>query len=523
MWKSLVRELGHLYREDAWSQTISEQQIARLTDTLFTRVKAKALENKQNCSIFKDVKEFNGCIKPSLSNLFKMTPLILDNNGISLRDIYRRCVNPNAKNMPTYLVKRIDFLFESPDLNKLKRKIKSKEEYLKFYQNLAQERDGELLSKEYNNAKTKLHWKCNKCVYDWWATPESVKDRPSQKGRWCPRCSQRLKLTIEDMQKLAESRGGWCLSKKYINNKTKLKWKCGVCGNIWQASSKSVKSLNSWCSQCAENLYERMCRAMFEAIFNIKFPKVYHKWLKSKNGGQMHLDGYNEELKLAFEYQGRQHYEYTPYFHKTKKRFEEKKALDDLKRKLCKDHGITLIELGWIYKEGRLRKVKFNEMEGYIRKKCCENKIIPPKKHKKIQWRTLNVAPPDKLLEMHKLAESRGGSCLSNEYLGTHVKLKWQCGKCKKEWWATPHNIISASSWCPKCGVEKSARKRTKYTIRDMQKLAASKGGLCLSSFYLGMMTKLEWKCAYGHIWEAVPNNIKNHGNWCPKCHGRND
>ena len=34
------------------------------------------------------------------------------------------------------------------------------------------------------------------------------------------------KLTIKDMQELAKARGGKCLSKKYVNGRVKLKWKC---------------------------------------------------------------------------------------------------------------------------------------------------------------------------------------------------------------------------------------------------------------------------------------------------------
>ncbi len=51
------------------------------------------------------------------------------------------------------------------------------------------------------------------------------------------------------MQKIAESRGGKCFSKKYINNRTKLKWKCKE-GHIWEATPSNIKR-GQWCRVCS--------------------------------------------------------------------------------------------------------------------------------------------------------------------------------------------------------------------------------------------------------------------------------
>ena len=56
------------------------------------------------------------------------------------------------------------------------------------------------------------------------------------------------KLTIELMQNIAKSRNGKCISKKYININTKLKWKCNN-NHIWDATPKSIKQGN-WCKIC---------------------------------------------------------------------------------------------------------------------------------------------------------------------------------------------------------------------------------------------------------------------------------
>jgi len=58
------------------------------------------------------------------------------------------------------------------------------------------------------------------------------------------------KLNIEEMQKLAKERGGKCLSKKYINNRTKLEWECEK-GHIWKATLGTIKR-GSWCPICSK-------------------------------------------------------------------------------------------------------------------------------------------------------------------------------------------------------------------------------------------------------------------------------
>lgn len=61
----------------------------------------------------------------------------------------------------------------------------------------------------------------------------------------------------------------------------------------------------------------------------------------------------------------------------------------------------------------------------------------------------------------------------------------------------------------------------SKYTIADMNQLAATRSGSCLSEIYLGMHGTLDWQCEKGHTWSATPHSIKNSASWCPYCSGR--
>ena len=113
---------------------------------------------------------------------------------------------------------------------------------------------------------------------------------------------------------------------------------------------------------------------------------------------------------------------------------------------------------------------------------------------------------------MHRIAKERGGRCLSNKYINVHTKLKWKCAE-GHQWEAQPSHI-KTGTWCPYCN------RNVKLTIEEMQKIAKSRGGKCLSDVYINANTKLLWECAEGHQWHATPSKIKQ-GKWCPYCAGR--
>ena len=59
----------------------------------------------------------------------------------------------------------------------------------------------------------------------------------------------------------------------------------------------------------------------------------------------LRYDIFIKDLNIAIEYNGRQHYEFVKYWHKTKKNFKETQARDEKKKRLSKENGIELIEV----------------------------------------------------------------------------------------------------------------------------------------------------------------------------------
>ena len=111
---------------------------------------------------------------------------------------------------------------------------------------------------------------------------------------------------------------------------------------------------------------ESECRTHFEEIFQDEFASCRPSFLMNeKTGHNLELDGFNPRLKVAFEYNGSQHYFYNPFFHKDERAFEKMKERDELKRKLCKNAGIHLLTIPYT--------VRINDLGSYIRKLVAEH------------------------------------------------------------------------------------------------------------------------------------------------------
>ena len=374
-------------------------------------------------------------------------------------------------------------------------------------QAIAKKRGGKCLSKRYVNSATKLKWKC-KNGHQWKAVPRSIKNN----GSWCLECSGSKKHTIEEMQAIAKSRGGKCLSKRYVNSNTRLEWECKY-GHRWKATPSKIKNSNRWCTECSSGISERICRSFFRQLFEKPFPKSRPRWLKNKFGHQMELDGYCKELKIAFEHQGEQHYSIRTQFINTNAELLQRQEDDKDKLSLCKQNGVRLIAIPQLFS-----KSKLDNLQQYIYEECKRLRIRRPAGmlEKTINFQSAWISPRTETIfkELQSIAEKRGGKCLSKKYVNEDFKLEFAC-KYGHRWKASPGKIRGKrKQWCPQCAGNK------KLTIEEMHAIAKSRGGKCLSKKYINNNTYLKWECKKGHNWSAVPLSIIK-GSWCAQCAGK--
>ncbi len=58
-----------------------------------------------------------------------------------------------------------------------------------------------------------------------------------------------------------------------------------------------------------------------------------------------------------------------------------------------------------------------------------------------------------------------------------------------------------------------------RLSLADLHGAAAFRGGECLSTAWEGdLYTRLDWCCAFGHIFSARPATVLKSGHWCPHC-----
>jgi len=378
---------------------------------------------------------------------------------------------------------------------------------IKTLQSMAQHYGGKCMSKEYVDVHLPLQWMCEN-GHTWDSSYEIV-----NQGGWCRQCLRRQKYNdnyLEKVKAIAISKGGKCLSTQYIDGKHKLDWQCAE-GHKWSVIPIGIVHYNTWCGKCAIKRNSEKARGTIETMQNIAL----------KHGGKCLSTVYvGTNTKLQWQcseghkWMGTPGNAVTGYWCKkcsNKNSGIKRRASIEEYQMIAKERGGKLISktynrndflMLWECNEGHRWKAKGNSIKsGSWCQKCGHKKGAD-----KIR---------DKIETFQSIAIKRGGKCLSEIYKDSNTKLEFECAE-GHIWKSSPITIKHAGCWCPKCGAKKNGD-RNRGTIEDCIKLAADRGGRCLSTVFIHSHSPLGWKCAEGHRWKTTSNLIKK-GTWCPKC-----
>jgi hypothetical protein len=360
---------------------------------------------------------------------------------------------------------------------------------------VAKERGGECLSTKYINSRAQCSWRCNKCGYEWDAPFKRIME-----GRWCRECDIKrralaaLKYTIDDCHRIAKERGGKFISDEYTKSNTKYEWECKD-GHVWSASFTYVRK-GSWCKKCA--LKGRAnCRKTIEDCNK----------LASIRGGKF----------LSKEYKNNR----TKYDWRCKKGHIFSLTYENVKRgswcRDCQENApITIEDCRALAKKkgGKFLSEKYTGVDTKYDWECKKGHVFTTTyysvKTAGVWCRDCRGIALPTIKTCHELAKKNGGKFLSKEYIRSDTKYEWDCGKGHV--FITSYDCIKSGTWCPYC------YGNLPKTIDDCCKLAASRGGKCLSTKYTNNRTKMKWQCKHEHEpWWAAYGNVNN-GTWCPYC-----
>ena len=123
---------------------------------------------------------------------------------------------------------------------------------------------------------------------------------------------------------------------------------------------------------------ERICCETMENIYGLPFKSIRPKWLQNpETGYNVELDCYNDELKLAIEYNGEQHYKWPNYTNQTYEQFINQTRRDTLKRQLCDKKGVYLIVVPYNVPHEKIPQYIISYLPESLQKRLQkENKII---------------------------------------------------------------------------------------------------------------------------------------------------
>ena len=202
-------------------------------------------------------------------------------------------------------------------------------------------------------------WKCSKGDdHEWSSTVANVVS-----GSTCPVCMKRKITSTNNLFALFPAlKEEWDFKKnKHIRptklsagSHTKVWWICKHNNeHNWFATVKDRTQKDSGCPFCAIklNVSELKMLEIIKKIFSLE--KILYrykpKWLK-----RMELDVYLPNLKLAFEYQGKQHFQPIDFFGGEQVYIEQVKR-DKMKKEICDKRDIVLVYV--LYDENLSKKL----------------------------------------------------------------------------------------------------------------------------------------------------------------------
>ncbi|MFN5825403.1 MAG: hypothetical protein RSE16_01025 [Sphingobium sp.] len=371
-------------------------------------------------------------------------------------------------------------------------------------------RGGEWLDGDYINNRVPIKVRCEH-GHEFEVVPSSL-----LRGTWCARCvgkypkSEALSLLAD----LAANKGGKVLSTEYKDTKTKLQFQCGFGHPAWWAAPETVLKMGTWCPRCAPSGLKLDLDDLTEEVMA----------LAKKKGGRLHsIAKVRGNGKYAAEIECQAGHVWTAKVnHLRTGSWCPACNGPGVREKICRaafewitGHSFGKKRPSWL-RNARGRQM---ELDGYNPELGIafeyqgeqHSKHIPffHREDGEFERRVADDRLKAELCAQHGVILMTIDISIPIDDLQSHLvdRLVKACPDLKCSFNLSPFDTNSIV-----VGKEQE--------LKRIQEIAHAHGGECLSAQYITNSRKLSFRCAAGHVWDAVPSSIFM-GAWCKECMGQ--
>lgn len=384
-----------------------------------------------------------------------------------------------------------------------RRSIDSRMENQRNLQNYVESKGGKLLDSRPVLQKEKVSVRCSN-GHEWMSQAGSLLLQKT----WCPKCAGNAPRSLAELEKIVTARGGKLLTTEYKGVDGSYEFLCNL-GHHNRNMFKKIEK-GQWCPTCnRHSKSEEITRTILENLFNTKFPKKRPTWLRNTRGRLMELDGFSEDLAIAFEYQGAQHFEEsTLYRHDlTQRRLD-----DSTKAQLCKENGVTLLIFTYLEEFEDFHRIAQAQLKEAGRDIVCD--FDDP-----VNFESAFIRE-DRLVELKKLLAPKRIRVLSTKWTKVDSFYEFECQVCGSRYKARANSYFNSRrvAGCNYCARRTPGNKKN---IESLRGFALRHNGELLSEVYVRRNHTYTWKCGAGHVFQANFNNLASRNVFCNECENR--
>jgi hypothetical protein len=297
------------------------------------------------------------------------------------------------------------------------------------------------------------------------------------------------------------------------DNRNKLKYII-VCQN-GHTYEKVTSEIADGCPTCNNGILvgQERVRIIFETYFSKDFPTARPNWLLNKSTGKfLELDGYCEELNVAFEFQGRQHDSNITGFYG---RYEKQKERDKLKVQMCVEHNVKLIVIP------QPKSYNPEYFVSDVLESCAKNGLELTVNKEQIMEKFKQISQNHEThMPFRDFVQSKGCTIKSKFFSTLYDDIDFLCadnheftmsGDMFRKKYGTVYNKKESKRTpvaCPTCDELLNVVRKSVETS-DCHNLAKTLNIELLSKEYKAQNSNLLWKCSHGKTKQTTYRLLK--------------